>query len=278
MRSGKARSAKHQAEKSVEERRNGASPELVRSTILTLVPGMNMGEEKKRSLIVEIQQSDFSQQSVIEYFIGIVGVSVFETALKAAQTSGISASGSHVALAEAGGYAEKSTRQLVPKAYCQGGDVAFFCGIDLDFETAMIDAMYGHNVKRIRSKNCSFSNIPFSHVESRLRSSTSTNHQVSGNFILSVQQALGIMLHQILRKCVEEKEGGSFSKQSREDGTISVHSLLAKGNKKINESHILRVVSKMNEDMQLPIRFTEKWERKIIQRVISNAEAKLNLS
>lgn len=243
------------------------TPELIRSTILTLVPGLKLAEEKKRSLIVEIQRSDFSQQQTIEYFIGIVGVSAYEAALRGVLSGSLADP-----YAASGGAGEKTAggmvKQVIPKPYCQGGDVAYFCQVDLEFETALNDALFGHNVKRTNRNDClPHSLVDARTVESCIKSKVNS-FSVSDKFVASLQQGISILLHQIIRKCVDDKHA---QKDVSQDGMITLHGLL--GNKKINESHILRVITKMNQDMQLPLRFTEKWENKILQRLISRAQS-----
>lgn len=241
------------------------TPELIRSTILTLVPGLKVAEEKKRSLIVEVQRSDFSQQQTVEYFIGIVGVSAYEAALRGILSGSLADPN-----AGSGGGSEKAVKQVVPKAYCQGGDVAFFCQIDLDFETALNDSLFGHNVKRTNRNDCLPTPLVDARtVESCIKSKLN-NHSVSDKFVASLQQGIGILLHQIIRKCVEDKSAQKEQDLAK-DGMITLHALL--GNKKINETHILRVITKMNQDMQLPLRFTEKWENIILKRLISRAQS-----
>jgi hypothetical protein len=205
---------------------------------------MKVPEEKKRALILEIQKSDFNQPSVIEYFIGIVGVSQYDTALRTAVGQALVPSMPGVV------QTSSSTRQVTGKAYCHGGDVAYFCSVDLELETMINNALFGHSTKRKRMDH------------HRLTSSSTVAKRigltpVSDAFVETTQRALESMCVNITSQCVSQKHA-----QQHEGRKV-----------KINTSHLLNVVQRMNECMDLPIRVTEKWERKIIDRLVGGTNS-----
>ena len=220
---------------------SGATPDVIRSTILSLIPHLKVPEEKKRALILEIQKSDFNQPSVIEYFIGIVGVSQYDSALRAAVGQALVPSMGVVA------QASSSTRQVTGKAYCHGGDVAYFCSVDLELETMINNALFGHSSKRKRMDHHRLTNSSI--VAKRIGHS-----DVSDGFVEMVQRALESMCVNITSQCVSQK-------QAQQEGRKV----------KLDTAHLLSVIQRMNECMDLPVRVTEKWERKIIDRLVGGS-------
>ena len=235
------------------------TPDLIRSTILALVPHLKLPDEKKRSLIVETQRSDFSQPSVVEYFIGIVGVAPYEAALRSALGSTVSS----MAIAT-----EPTERKsLVIKAYCHGGDVAFFGGVDLEFEASINNALFGHSVSRKRARR-SQQTISLQSVERKISSLLADrNYEFSTAFAEGAQRALSAVLSELLAEATETNR----SDASQAD-LISVATQPAgpkkSGTQKILLHHVLAVVQRLNRDLQIPSTVGGQWERKVLDRIV----------
>ena len=239
-------------------KRDRVTPDLVRSTILSLVPQLRLPDERKRSLIVETQRSDFSQPSVVEYFIGIVGVAAYESALRTALGSAVSS------LAVSSEPMERAQKHLVTKAYCHGGDVAFFGGVDLEFESSINNALFGHCAASRRSRVSPRPDLAISEtVEKRLRlllSFRGEDYGFSPAFVAAAHSALAAVMHELISHASQHKQHTSSSRG--EPNLISVGS--AEGSKKIELPHILSSV----QEMQIPARVGNVWEQTVIKRLV----------
>jgi hypothetical protein len=229
-----------------------ATPEVIRSTILSLIPHLKVQEDKKRALILEIQKSDLNQQSVIEYFIGIVGVKAYDAALKSTvgQTLAVSATASTAV-----------TKQVLGKAYCHGGDVAYFACIDLELERIINSALHA---KRRRKTDSSFANffdsVPHTVLEQKIKNRTSL--EVDESYISVAHRALAKMALQLVQRAASEKKRAETA-SAEGDVTAIRYRMNSIGN-----PFLLSLIKRMNENRELPAQFTDKWEKKVLDVVV----------
>lgn len=220
-----------------------ATPDVIRSTVLSLIPHAKLADDKKKALILQVQKSDFTQPSVIEYFIGIVGVKSYETALRSTQSQSISAAPA----AQASSTVPSATKQVTGKAYCHGGDVAFFSGIDLDFERVINSALHAKRRRRPVSTSLE-SVVPQASVEIAIANKL---NRVGGftydeKYVAAVHRALCRM-------------GGSL---------IEKLALQNNAKKILTSQDLLEVVRRLNDSRELPVQFTAKWEQRVIDQVV----------
>ena len=225
--------------RSSEDFTSEATPDVIRSTVLSLIPQLRVSEDKKRALILEVQTSDFAQPSVIEYFIGIVGVSQYEAGLRTA----IGQSLVGQVTTSSGGQLITSNRQITGKAYCHGGDLAILCGIDLETEMMINNALFGHSISRKRKDHHSITTM--AHMELKLG-----KLDVSVKFTERAKTAIECMCFKIVEKCVDQLRLDTSKKR------------------RIDAHHLLEVIKRMNDRMELPVRFTERWEQKVIEKIV----------
>jgi hypothetical protein len=225
-----------------------ATPDVIRSTVLSLIPHLRLNEEKKRALILQVQKSDFNQQSVIEYFIGIVGVKAYDSALRSTLGQAITTSVSAPS-------ASPATRQITGKAYCHGGDVAFFAGIDLDLEKIINSAL--HVKRRGRSVAVSLESLvtKTSTLEERIASRLSnTGFEFDEKYIAAAHRAICRMGGRMVEKLVLERKMRSTKKRP------------------INtDEDLLAVVGRMDENFELPNLCRHKWEQKVIDDIVNRS-------
>ena len=257
-----------------------ATPDLVRSTILSLIPQMTIPEDRKRSLIVEIQRSDFTQQSTVEYFIGVVGIVAYESALKKSAGFGVAGlAGSSDPLSV--NPSPDKGKQLLAKAYCHGGDVAFFGGIDLEFEASINNALFGHSGSLKRKRMITVDSIQggylpdlaFAAIEARLAKALAKRHdepmKYNPRYVASLQRAVGIMLMTILQQTACERRQ-SCSSTADEMGPVTAGSFLGYTDlgSKVSLTHLLSAIQAMAARGALPPQFTRNWEPSVIARIV----------
>ena len=224
-----------------------ATPDVIRSTVLSLIPHLKLQEEKKRALILQVQKSDFTQPSVIEYFIGIVGVKAYDSALR-------STIGQAITTAVSAASTSTATKQVTGKAYCHGGDVALFAGIDLDLERIINSAL--HAKRRGRLVPVSLESVlpkPAS-VEEKLNSRLSaTPFKFDEKYVAAVHKVLCRMGGRLVEKLAMERDHGAAASRKKPRETTQ---------------DLLAVVRRMNEGLELPVQFTNKWEARIIENLV----------
>lgn len=241
---------------------SNATPEVVRSTLLSLVPRLRMPEERKRALMLEIQRADLSKDW--EYFVGVVGVQQFEAALADANKF-LSTMAQPVT--EPAPVADKA--KLLAKVYCHGGDCAFFGQVDLELEAQLNGALFGHSSshKRRRVSVDSVGGLPdlaIAQIEKRVQLHAK-GMQSSPRFVAAVQRALGLVLMTVL----EGACGGGDERQTPPSSSslLTIASSLGLTTPSVGLPHILATISRMHETRALPFQFTGKWEQNLLDRI-----------
>lgn len=177
-------------------------------------------------------------------------------------------------------------KQLLAKAYCHGGDVAFFGVIDLEFEASINNALFGHagTQKRRRllavEKGRSLPDLSFGSIENRVSTSWSGREDTfkhDPRYVATLQRALGLMLMNILERCVSLRDQAAAD--PADEGVVSARSILSRPDitSGVSLCDVLSVIRTMNESGQLPVQFTEKWEARIIDRLVSLGKSQLGV-
>ena len=268
-------------------------PDVIRSTILSLVSQLRIPDDKRRSLVVEVQQSDFNQSSVVEYFIGVVGVAQYEAALSEIAKRPF---GGAQSIPEDPNNLQTSTGdkgKLLAKIYCHGGDVAFFGDIDLEFESQINKALLGYSSssqkkRRISQDTLGGRHIPdlsFPKIEQAIKRlvtkrgpSNSSSYTFNPRYVASIQRCLGLMLTTILQLTSDVYRAASLSNASSDLITLdSIIPKTSKSSRGINLTHLLTAIQTMMSGERLPINLTRDWEplmieklAKLLSRVIKN--------
>jgi hypothetical protein len=262
--------------------------DVIRSTILSLVSQMRISDDKRRSLIVEIQQSDFHQAPVVEYFIGVVGVNQYESALSEISKRSFGA-GSSVPDDSAGAQVTAGDKgKLLAKIYCHGGDVAFFGDIDLEFESQINKALLGYSSssqkkRRINQETLGGRNLPdlsFAKVEQTIKRALHKRGSYSFNprYVASIQRCICLMLMSILNLTSDIRATTTSPPIDAE--LISIESVLPKprsGSSGIKLTHLLSAIQTLVSADRLPVNLTRDWEPLIINKLITLAQKHLGI-
>jgi hypothetical protein len=243
-----------------------ATPDVIRTTILSLIPHVKLNEDKKRALILEVQKSDFNQASVIEYFIGIVGFKAYEAALRSTLGQSISQAQSSLPGAVS---TLPAVKQVNGKAYCHGGDVAYFAGIDLEMERIINSALHAKRRRKRDDDHHSsyFKTIALTGLQKLV--SKRTDLTFDEKYISALHEAVSRMAAIITSNSVRERKLSPSEPASDPEVT----SLMSKGGTRIAPLHVLRVVRRMNESHDLPVQFTAEWENRIVESIVSDQES-----
>ena len=173
-------------------------------------------------------------------------------------------------------------KQLLPKAYCHGGDVAFFGGIDLEFEGSINNALYGHSSGGRSRKKSQIRFVPdlsFASVEASVsRHIGKRDLKSNPRYIAAIQRALSLMLINLLERCVTEKEHMAKMADSANGTITSISTVLDSSSQMgIRMIHLLSTIQNMNDFNDLPVHFTHHWEQKVIDKAIDEGRIKLGI-
>ena len=267
-------------------------PDVIRSTILSLVSQLRISEEKRRSLIVEIHQSDFNQSSVVEYFIGVVGVAQYESAISeiskrplgGVQSQTDDPNNPQVSVGDKG--------KLLAKIYCHGGDVAFFGDIDLEFESQINKALLGYSSSSQKKRRISMEtlggrplpDLAFSKIEQSIKrviSKHGRSYTFNPRFVASIQRCVSLMLMKLLSLTSDILR--SSGNPTIDAETVSMNSILPAPSKSrsstpcMNLTHLLSALQTMMEAERLPINLVRDWEPLVIEKLINIAQRQLGI-
>ena len=265
-------------------------PDVIRSTILSLVPQLRITEDKRRSLIVEIQQSDFNQSSVVEYFIGVVGVAQYEAALSEISKRPLAGV---VAQADDPNSAQVTAGdkgKLLAKIYCHGGDVAFFGDIDLEFESQINKAFHGYSSSSQKKRRISLEtlggrhlpDLAFSKIEQSIKRVVTKHgrpYTFNPRFVASVQRCVSLMLMTILNLMSDLHR--SSGNPSIDAEMVSVDSFLPNASKSRSDSikltHLLSAIQTLMGAERLPVNLVRDWEPLVIEKMVNLAQRQLGI-
>jgi len=245
---------------------------------VSLVSQLGISEEKRRSLIVEIQQSDFSQSSVVDYYVGVVGISQYESAItevtRTSLAAAVTAANDDSQQVSAG-----DKGKLLAKIYCHGGDVAFFGDIDLEFETMINHSLLGYSASQKR-RRISMESIGIkipnvvatADIEAAISKRMGNKYSINPKYVLAVQKSLVLTMTTILQNaaCTAAVRSGP-----PDSGVTSVSSFLFPKQGKINLSHLLLTIQSMMD--KLPPNLTRDWEKIIIDKIVKIGREKINI-
>lgn len=264
--------------------------DVVRSTILSLVSNMRISDDKRRSLIVQIQQSDFDQSSVVEYFVGVVGVVQYEAALAEISKRSFGAGSSVPEDSAGGGQVTAGDKgKLLAKIYCHGGDVAFFGDIDLEFESQINKALLGFSSssqkkRRITQETLGGRNIPdlsFHKIEQAIKRAIHKrgSYSLSPRYVASVQRCVCLMLMTILN--LTSDIHASITSPPIDAELVSIDSFLPNPPRSpasgINLTHLLSAIQTLVSLDRLPVNHTRDWEPLIINKLVTLAKKQLGI-
>jgi hypothetical protein len=143
--------------------------------------------------------------------------------------------------------------KLLAKVYCHGGDVAFFGTVDLEYEAHLNHLMYGYSTKKHQSVVSTDMNIESAGIADRLcsrlggcagDSAHASLYKYGAAFVEGVTTCTNSFLILILRLLLEHP--------GRSRGALPL---------------LLDVIRGMRDTSKAPLRFTEKWERLVIDQL-----------
>jgi len=268
-------------------------PDVIRSTILSLVSQLRIPDDKRRTLIMEVQQSDFGQSSVVEYFIGVVGVAQYEAALSEISKRPISGVSSQIEDPTAAQVTAGDKGKLLAKIYCHGGDVAFFGDIDLEFESQINKALLGYSSSSQKKRRISLEtlggrhlpDLSFAKIEQAIKRLISQRgnkaYTINPRFVASVQRCISLMLVTIVSLTSDIHRSGSAPPSG--SGLVAIDSFLPSASKSrpsspcIKLTHLLAAIQSMMEGDRLPINLTRDWEPLVIDKLVNMANRQLGI-